>query len=366
MTSEHPRDHIASSSTSYNSTSSGSISQSRDTLASPATHQPALEIVVLGFDKALASAITGVTDLFGLAGVTWNLIQGQQPNKAFHVRIASHDGQPIQCINGLQLGAHLSFDQIDQADAIVIPTIGGPIEEVLSSTPALQALLQKADQQGWTIAGNCTGNFLLAESGILDGKTATTHWGFKEQFQQRYPHIELKADQLITRSDNIYCAGGGLAWFDLGLHIIERQIGFEAALQTAKAFVIDYRRDTQLSYSLMRLSKPHKDDLVRAAQTWLEQHYAGHFTVEELAERFSVSKRTLIRRFNAALEMPPNTYVQSLRIEAAQKLLEETERTVDVVMNDVGYEDASSFRRLFRKKTGLTPTEYRRRFARRL
>jgi len=325
-----------------------------------------LNIVVAGFDKALASAITGVTDLFGLAGVTWNLIQGQEPEKAFNVKIASKDGGPIHCINGLQLGAHLSYDQIDNVDAIIVPTIGGPVEDVLQHTPELQALLQRADQNGWTIAGNCTGNFLLAEAGILDHKTATTHWGFKEQFQQRYPQIDLQADQLITRSDNIYCAGGGLAWFDLGLHIIERQIGFEAAIQTAKAFVIDYRRDTQLSYSLMRLAKPHKDDLVQQAQAWLEQHYAEQFTVEQLAERFSVSKRTLIRRFNAALEMPPNTYVQSLRIEAAQKLLEETERTVDVVMNDVGYEDASSFRRLFRKKTGLTPTEYRRRFARRL
>lgn len=325
-----------------------------------------LNIVVAGFDKALASAITGVTDLFGLAGVTWNLIQDQQPEKAFNVKIASKDGGPIHCINGLQIGAHMSFDDITQADAIIVPTIGGPIDEVVRHTPELQTLLQRANQQGWTIAGNCTGNFLLAESGILDHKTATTHWGFKDAFNRHYPQIELKADQLITRSDNIYCAGGGLAWFDLGLHIIERQMGFEAAIQTAKAFVIDYRRDTQLSYSLMRLSKPHKDDLVREAQSWLEQHYAEQFTVEQLADRFSVSKRTLIRRFNAALEMPPNTYVQSLRIEGAQKLLEETEHTVDVVMNQVGYEDASSFRRLFRKKTGLTPTEYRRRFARRL
>lgn len=325
-----------------------------------------LNIVVIGFDKALASAITGVTDLFGLAGVTWNRIQGQQPEKAFNVKIASKDGNPIQCINGLQLGAHLSFDEIHDVDAVIIPTIGGPVEDVITHNPELLDLLQHAQQQGWTIAGNCTGNFLLAEAGILNHKTATTHWGFKEQFQQRYPLIELKADQLITRSDNIYCAGGGLAWFDLGLHIIERHMGFEAAIQTAKAFVIDYRRDTQLSYSLMRLAKPHKDDLVREAQTWLEQHYSQQFTVEDLAERFSISKRTLIRRFNAALDMPPNTYVQSLRIEAAQKLLEETERTVDVVMNDVGYEDASSFRRLFRKKTGLTPTEYRRRFAKRL
>jgi len=322
-------------------------------------------VVIVGYDKALSSAMTGVADLFGLAGVTWNRIQGQEPQRLFNVRIASPDGEPVKCINGIQLLAHMSYDQVEDVDAIVIPTIGGPVEDVVGNTPELMALLQRADQAGWTIAGNCTGNFLLAEAGILDGKTATTHWGFSELFARRYPQVDLKADQLITRDDNIYCAGGGLAWFDLGLHMIERSFGFETAIQTAKAFVIDYRRDSQLSYSLMRLAKPHKDDLVKQVQAWLEEHYAEGFTVDELAERFSVSKRTLIRRFNAALDMPPNTYVQSIRIEAAQKLLEETERTVDVVMNDVGYEDASSFRRLFRKKTGLTPTEYRRRFSRR-
>ncbi|MAK91331.1 MAG: AraC family transcriptional regulator [Oleibacter sp.] len=324
-----------------------------------------LNVVIVGYDKALSSAMTGVVDLFGLAGVTWNRIQGQEPERLFNVRIASPDGGPVRCINGVQLMAHMSYDQVDDVDAIVIPTIGGPVDDVLGKTPELSDLLRKANDKGWTIAGNCTGNFLLAEAGILDGKQATTHWGFKDAFEQRYPQVDLKADQLITRHDNIYCAGGGLAWFDLGLHMIERSFGFEAAIQTAKAFVIDYRRDSQLSYSLMRLSKPHKDVLVKQVQVWLEEHYPQSFTVDELADRFSVSKRTLIRRFNSALDMPPNSYVQSIRIEAAQKLLEETERTVDVVMNDVGYEDASSFRRLFRKKTGLTPTEYRRRFSRR-
>lgn len=324
-----------------------------------------LNIVIVGFDKALSSAMTGLADLFGLAGVTWNRIQGQEAQRLFNVRIASPDGQPVRCINGVQIGAHLSYDQVTDVDAIVVPTIGGPVADVLPHNAALLDLLRRADAQGWTITGNCTGNFLLAEAGILNGKTATTHWGYREAFAQRYPQVELKADQLITRHDHIYCAGGGLAWFDLGLHMIERQYGFETAIQTAKAFVIDYRRDSQLSYSLMRIAKPHKDELVKQAQLWLEDHYAENFTVDDLADRFSVSKRTLIRRFNSALDMPPNTYVQSIRIEAAQKLLEETERTVDVVMNDVGYEDASSFRRLFRKKTGLTPTEYRRRFSRR-
>ncbi len=324
-----------------------------------------LNIVVLGFDSALASAITGVMDLFALAGVTWNRVQGEEVGRHFNVCIASPDGQPIRCINGIQIAAQLSYADIQQVDAIIVPTIGGPIDEVLAQNPELLALLQYANQQGWTIAGNCTGNFLLAEAGILNGRCATTHWGFKQQFAERYPAVKLTAEQLITRDEHIYCAGGGLAWFDLGLHMIERFVGFDVALQTAKAFVIDYRRDSQLSYSLMRLAKPHKDELINQVQEWLQTHYAQHFTLDELAQRFNVSKRTLIRRFNAALDSPPNAYLQSLRIEAAQKLLEETELSVDLVMSQVGYEDASSFRRLFRNRTGVTPTEYRKRFSRR-
>ncbi len=325
-----------------------------------------INIVILGFDQALASAITGVVDLFALAGVTWNRIQEQPPHPEFDVQIASHERQNIRCINGLQLAAHMSFDDITQADVIVVPTIGGPIDQVLRFNPELITTLQQAHDSGCMIAGNCTGNFLLAEAGILNGRSATTHWGFKDEFEQRYPNVNLKTDQMITRDDNVYCAGGGLAWFDLGLHIIERCVGFDAAIQTAKAFVIDYRRDSQLSYSLMRLAKPHQDELVKKVQVLLEENYGGEFNIQQLADRFSVSKRTLIRRFNLALGMPPNTYLQSIRIERAQKMLEESTDNVDVIMNKVGYEDTSSFRRLFKKKTGLTPTEYRSRFSRRL
>ena len=325
-----------------------------------------INVVVLGFDQALASAITGVVDLFAMAGVTWNRIQGEPTQPVFKTLIATHNGQNIECINGLKLAAHLSFDDIQHADVVIVPTIGGPIQQVLAHNPELISLLQRVHQQGLTIAGNCTGNFLLAQAGILDGKVATTHWGFKDDFEKRYPNVKLKAEQMITRDENIYCAGGGLAWFDLGLHIIERSVGFDSAIQTAKAFVLDYRRDSQLSYSIMRLAKPHKDELVSQAQAHLEKHYAQPFSVERLAETFSISKRTLIRRFNNALSIPPNSYLQSIRIERAQKMLEESQSNVEQVMTLVGYEDASSFRRLFRKMTGLTPTEYRSRFSRRL
>ena len=325
-----------------------------------------LKVVITAFPGAMSSAIAGVVDLLASSGLIWNVIQGNPSERYFSVRIASEDGKPVRCVNGIELSAHMSFADIDHTDILIVPTIASPISEVLNKEQALQDLLRRAADKEWTVCGNCTGNFLLANAGILDGRKATTHWGYRDTFAERYPEVLLAADQLITRDGDIYCAGGGLSWFDLTLHLIERFVSHEVAMQTAKAFVFDYRRDSQLSYSLMRLSRPHKDDRISEIQAWLDDHYASKVKVDELANQFGMSKRTLIRRFNSALAMSPNSYIQTVRIEAARKLLEETDRTVDVVMNEVGYEDGSSFRRLFRSKTGLTPTEYRRRFSRRL
>lgn len=322
-------------------------------------------VVVLGFDGALASAITGVVDLFAMAGVSWNRIQQQDVQRLFKVSIASQDGQPIRCINGLELQAHCSYQEIQTADIVVVPTIAAPIQDVLQQNPELIQFLKSAHADSTLIAGNCTGNFFLAEAGILDNRVATTHWGFQDIFRKHYPQVKLNADLMISRDQNIYCAGGGLAWFDLGLHLIERFYGFEVAMQSAKSFVIDYRRDSQLSYSLLKIGQPHHDELVQNVQNWLEQHFHESFSLDDIATRFNVTTRTLIRHFKQALDLPPNQYLQAIRIEAARKRLEETDQAVDVIMQNIGYQDPSSFRRLFHRKTGLTPLEYRRRFSRR-
>ena len=322
------------------------------------------QVVILAFDGALASAITGIVDLFSMAGTSWNRIQNQQIERLFEVKIASPKGQSIQCINGIKMHAELSYQEIQYADLVVVPTIGAALLSVLQRTPELIIFLQYAQQQHFMIAANCTGNFFLAEAGILNGKQATTHWGFEAIFKQRYPQVELKVERMITHADHIYCAGGGLAWFDLGLHLTERFYGFEVAIQTAKSFVIDYRRDSQLSYSLMKIAKPHQDALVQEVQNWMEQHYSQNFNLDEIAQHFNLSTRSLIRRFKAALDLAPNQYLQAMRIEAARKQLEQTDYTVEQIMLAVGYNDSSSFRRLFLKKTGLTPLDYRRRFSR--
>jgi transcriptional regulator GlxA family with amidase domain len=330
-------------------------------------------IVIAGFDGALATAITGLMDIFSLVGVSWQRIMSDEPDPRFKVWLASENKLSIQCINRLKLEAHISFDELmgnqvlnENLFAIIVPTIGSRIDSTLSNNPKLLELLRWANEQNHMIAGNCTGNFFLAEAGVLDGLTATTHWGYQDQFEQRYPSVNLRINQLITSDKNIYCAGGGLAWFDLCIYMIEQEFGYDIAVQTAKSFVIDYRRDNQQSYSLTRLKHQHQDELIAKIQSYVEDHIENNEDLCSLAQKFNISRRTLIRRFNQALGLTPHAYLQNIRIEYAQKLLSESDLSAEQIVQKVGYEDLSSFRRLFKKHTGSTLSEYRRRFAKRV
>lgn len=322
------------------------------------------EVVIACFDQALASAITGVVDLFKLAGVTWERIHGQSPNPRFRVRLASFDGAPCHCINGLTLPVHTTLTESTQADLVVVPTIGGPIETVLALNRPLVDWLARLDLDRTTIAGNCTGSFLLAEAGLLDGRQATTHWGFSDAFSQRYPGVNLQAEQLITVDGPMLCAGGGVAWLDLGVYLIERFCGEDVARELAKAYVIDVGRRSQSPYSSLPARRYHQDATVLAIQDWLDAHYATPVDVAALAPRFGLSQRSLLRRFNRAVGETPLTYLQRLRVEAAKRLLEGGDQTQEQITLAVGYEDVSSFSRLFRRLTGMTPGTYRSRFGR--
>lgn len=322
-------------------------------------------ITVLGFELALSSAITGVLDIMNMAGVTWNHWQQRPPQPYFNVKIASPDGKPVRCLNNIILQADMSFDQISENDILVVPSIAGDINRALHLNPELINVLAKMGSRGSIIAGNCTGVFFVAEAGLLNGKTATTHWAFVDQFRERFPEVNLKPEQMITTSENIYCSGGGHAWLDLGLYIIDHFCGHEVAVQTAKTYVIDLGRTSQTSYSSMRARKYHRDEDIRKVQDWLENQSEDIIRIDELAKKFNMSPRTLARRFKAATGDTPLGYLQTLRLEHAKKLLEQTSDNIGQITLAVGYEDVSSFTKLFRQKTGLTPKDYRNKFQRR-
>ncbi|NWN91216.1 helix-turn-helix domain-containing protein [Marinobacter adhaerens] len=329
-------------------------------------------VSIIGFDGALASAITGVIDLFRLAGVTWARIHGEPPVPYFTTRLLTRNGDPCRCINGITLFSEGSWEELDadRTDLVIVPTIGAPIAQVLPENPDLIAWLGqfKGSSHGSSgqvqLASNCTGAFLLAEAGLLDHREATTHWGFSHQFRERYPQVVLTPEKLVTVDGHIACAGGGMAWWDLGVHLVERHAGSQVARELAKAFVIDAGRNSQAPYSALQSRRYHSDPVILELQDWLEENYCEAVTLQSLTHISGLTMRSLIRRFKQATGDTPTGYLQAIRIEAARRHLENSRLPVEEITRRVGYEDVSSFSRLFRKQSGLSPGAYRSRFRR--
>ena len=328
-------------------------------------------VSVIGFDGALASAITGIIDLFRLAGVTWARINDEAPTPRFTTRLLTKDGAPCRCINGLTIQPDGAWNDLlpggDDSDLVVIPTIGGPIEVVLAGNSELIEWLSEfrsSDAGQVRVASNCTGAFMLAEAGLLDGRQATTHWGFSHQFRQRFPAVNLQPDKLVTVDGDVACAGGGMAWWDLGIYLVERYAGAQVARELAKAFVIDAGRTSQAPYSALQARRYHSDAAILKLQDWLDSNYSEPVTLHRMASLGGLTERSLIRRFKAATGDTPTGYLQLLRIEVARQHLEKSRLPIDEITQLVGYEDVSSFTRLFRKHTGLSPGAYRSRFVR--
>jgi transcriptional regulator GlxA family with amidase domain len=320
-------------------------------------------ITVLCFDYAFSSVITGFLDLFSLAGVTWNRIHNTPSQRLFDIKLASQDGEPVRCLNNLLIQPDCAISDIRQTDIIFIPPIGGNIERTIAQQVKTVQWLQEKHEAGSQIASSCTGTFLLAETRLLEGKQATTHWGYIDQFSERYPTIQLKPEQLITNELSLLCAGGGSAWLDLSLLLIEQHYGHDIAVQTAKTLVIERKQHSQTPYFTNHGQKYHKDAEILDIQQWLEEHFADKINIEQLGSRYGMSSRTFKRRFKLATGDTPLSYLQSLRIEIAKKMLESGRLPVELITQQVGYSDSSSFMKLFKRKTGISPQAYRQAFS---
>jgi transcriptional regulator GlxA family with amidase domain len=252
---------------------------------------------------------------------------------------------------------------VQQTDLIIIPSTTY-IDKILEMHPDLVAWICRQYDQGAHVASICTGVFLLAETGLLDGKSATLHWGFTEEFRERYPLIKLKQDQMYIDHGRLYCSAGVSAGLDLSLYLVEKFCGRKAALESAKTMVLDMGRKMQTPYDSFFAPKDHGDSLIVKAQEWIEQHHTQTIDYEKLAERFKMSRRSLERRFKQAVGMTPLGYLQKLRVENAKQLLEEGTRNFNEITYQVGYEDIAFFRKIFTRLTGLRPKEYQQRFTR--
>ncbi len=321
-----------------------------------------ITVTVLAFDYALGSALLGMNDLLTIANGQRSEHLRDDTTRQFSIRLATWGGRPIKTLNNLQLTPHCAIEEIEHTDVYLVPTISGHIERTLAANPALIDLLRSAGTGPGLIGSNSTGSFFLAEAGLLNDRVATTHWSATDQFRERYPRVRLKPEQLITHDGNLLCDGGGVAWFDMGLYLVELFLDHETAARTARYFVIDTGRSAQLTYSPLIVKKYHNDHAIRDIQHWMEANYQRPIALDTLGEQFGLSQRSLIRRFKQACDSTPSQYLQDLRLDAATKLLLQTNKTIAEITHRVGYEDISSFTRLFKKKTGIPPGSYRAKF----
>lgn len=303
-------------------------------------------------------------DMFSFAGVSWQRFNHLPPEQRFTVSLASLHQRPIECVNRMTLNAHQAIEDVSNTDILLIPTIGGSIHKVLEQHQALLPHLLRISQTGCDVASNCSGAFLLAKAGLLDDHTATTHWGYASLFANMFPRVNLQINQMITQSGRVHCAGGGVAFHHLCLLLIERYCGRDVANQVAKAHVIDVHRSNQSGFANLRLLRQHQQPHVNKVQEYVEDHYYSALKVSELADMVNITTRTLNRQFQKCVNMRPIEYIQTIRIEQAKRMLEGGHKHTQTLALKVGYEDAASFAKLFKKHTGFTPAQYKAKFHR--
>jgi len=310
----------------------------------------------------MPSTLTGPMDVFSAAGVSWNFVNAQPITPLFDVSLSAVAGHKIKCHNGLEIPTQTHWRDIDCADVVFIPSFavmgGGP-----KLPDDLIAWFKKMAEGGAIIASVCTGAFFLAGTGLLENKQATTHWAFQDQLKMQNPSIQLLRDSILVDDGGIITAGGGSAWHDLVLYLIERLVGLEVANQTAKMFLLDRHEIQQTSYASSVPQVYHNDAAVVKAQQWIALNYVSADVVNQAMQQSSLASRTFYRRFSRAVGVTPLKYLQSIRIEKSKMLLETSNRSVEDIAIEVGYLDVGNFRKCFKREVKLLPAEYRKKFS---
>jgi transcriptional regulator GlxA family with amidase domain len=321
-----------------------------------------IEVTVLFLDETFSSTAIGPMEVFKHAGALWNHLTGTKADPRFHVTTASVDGRAVRCDGPIYIRPDTAITNIRKTELIFIPTTGVSVDDVVERNAAVIPWLRRWNKRGVPIASVCSGVGLVAATGLLDGRRATTHWGLAERFRQKYPRVKWMPELMVTEDRGFYCGGGVHAALDLSLYLVEKFCGHEIALQTAKALLIETPRAWQAGFAVVPLKTEHSDDSISSAQEWLHHNFHRTFPLEAPAHRVGMSLRNFVRRFKQATGDSPLIYLQKLRVAAAKRLLENDHRTMQEISDAVGYQDVAYFRQLFQRHTGASPSAYRRRF----
>ncbi len=326
-----------------------------------------LDAYLLALPETAGSALYGMVDVLAATSVLWREFIGEDPgDQRIRPHIVSRTRKAFRCGNGIPVSPEASFHDIPTPGVLIIPEFWlAPDDDMADRYKDLKEWLNACYQAGSIIYSGCSASVLLAASGLLDGREATSHWGYEDLFRKSFPSVRFNPAPNIVLSDpqgRIVTAGGTTSWHDLALHIISRHCSPGEALRIAKVYLLKWHSEGQLPFASLVRRQPHADSIVRQAETWLADHFREPHPVASVVEECGIPERTLKRRFKTATGSSLITHVQNLRIEEAKRLLEGEGIPTDEIAAQVGYENPAFFRRVFKRSTGLTPSHYRRMF----
>lgn len=317
-----------------------------------------LTILIPEGDNNLSS-ITGAYEIFRKANEYW-VKNGHEA--LFQIQLAGVSKE-VSFSDGLfTVKPHVQINDIAKTNLIIIPSLNHNYVKALEGNVTLIAWVEHQYKLGAEIASICTGTFILASAGLLQGMQCSTHWSVAENFRKMFPKINLQTDLLITDEKGIYTNGGAYSFLNLMIYLIEKYYDRQTAIFCSKVFQIEIDRNNQSQFSIFAGQKQHDDDMVKQAQAYIESHLEEKISIEEISSQLNVGRRNFDRRFIKATGNTPIEYAQRVKIESAKKALENTRKTINEVMYEVGYADVKAFREVFRKITGMSPLEYKNKY----
>jgi transcriptional regulator GlxA family with amidase domain len=323
-----------------------------------------VSVAVLALAGGASIGPAGFMDVLGKADRSWQLHAGAAWTPLFDVTLVGLDAEPVRCRDGILLQPHCRAADLPPPDLVVVPAFDDEnLMDSLAENRDWVPWLKTWHAKGARIASSCIGAFLLAEAALLDGRPATTHWMFADTLRSRYPAVRVSVDRLIVDAGDVITSGGATTFLSLVIYLVERFGGHERAALARKVLLIDGGRTSQLPYLASTPIREHGDELVLKVQDFIDAHLDMPIRSDDLAHRFGVSARTLARRFKAATDASVNGYVQQSRVLLAKKLLETSDMSIEQIRSAAGYLDPAAFRRAFRQAAGVSPRQYRDKYA---
>src|SRR6185436_9800239 len=305
------------------------------------------------------SSMVGAYKIFTRANEYW---KAKGKRELFKIELAGISKQ-LELYGGLfSVKPHTQISAIKKTDLIIIPSLNHNYQKAVKGNQAMINWIERQYRQGAEVASICTGAFLLASSGLLDGRVCSTHWSVADNFRTMFPSVDLQTDKLITDENGIYTNGGAYSFLNLLIYLVEKYYDRQTAIFCSKVFQIEIDRQSQSAFTIFTGQKLHGDEVIKKAQAYIESKVDEKISVEDLSAKFAVGRRNFDRRFIKATGNTPVEYSQRVKIESAKKAFESSRKTINEVMYDVGYSDVKAFREVFRKITGMSPLEYRSRY----